>query len=216
MNFLGAVSVWSESLLTNRPQTSEIRIVSYLLSTGPQAWRARTGNNGGLGQKSPAVAGIAAYRVATGRNNHLRPMPPCGRGCHCKPLIWLDRRGPCRVPNSGRALRGEHGYSRKWDGRESVSASRYSWSSPRGAPRDTCVAGTPLRGPIFQRRWLWVPAFAGTTARNITQQCYLFSSAARTRATVSAGVRDTCSISAATCSPESGSTSILSLSASAR
>src|SRR5262249_46785267 len=25
-------------------------------------------------------------------------------------------------------------------------------------------AGTPLRGPIFQRRWLWVPACAGTTA----------------------------------------------------
>src|SRR6516165_7431386 len=22
------------------------------------------------------------------------------------------------------------------------------WSSPRGAPRDACVAGTPLRGPI--------------------------------------------------------------------
>src|SRR5262249_54239057 len=33
----------------------------------------------------------------------------------------------------------------------------------RGAPRDARVAGTPLRGPIFQSRWLWVPACAGTT-----------------------------------------------------
>src|SRR5207302_103293 len=40
------------------------------------------------------------------------------------------------------------------------------------------------------------------------------SIAARTRATVSAGVRATCSTSAATCSPVSGSTSILSRSAS--
>jgi hypothetical protein len=29
LNFLGAVSVWSESLLTNRPQISEIGVVSY-------------------------------------------------------------------------------------------------------------------------------------------------------------------------------------------
>jgi len=29
LNFLGAASVWSESLLTNRPQISEIGIVSY-------------------------------------------------------------------------------------------------------------------------------------------------------------------------------------------
>ena len=79
----------------------------------------------------------------------------------------------------GGALCGEHGYSRKWDGRESVLT----------AAALACVPG---------------------------RQGYLFSSAARTRATVSAGVRDTCSTSAATCSPESGSTSILSLSASAR
>src|SRR5262249_1509383 len=39
-------------------------------------------------------------------------------------------------------------------------------SSPRGAPRDTRVAGTPLRGPIVrhtQASGIWVPAFAGTT-----------------------------------------------------
>src|SRR5260370_39579928 len=45
---------------------------------------------------------------------------------------------------------------------------------------------------------------------------YLFSIAARTRATVSAGVWETRSTRAATCSPVSGSTSILDLSASAR
>src|SRR5262249_36570169 len=39
-------------------------------------------------------------------------------------------------------------------------------SSPRGAPRDAGVAGTPLRGPIVPRTrasGIWVPAFAGTT-----------------------------------------------------
>src|SRR6516164_11858980 len=50
---------------------------------------------------------------------------------------------------------GEHGYSRKWDGRGSVLAA-------------AALACVPQR------------------------QRYLFSSAARTRATVSAGVRETC------------------------
>src|SRR5262249_8054580 len=36
-------------------------------------------------------------------------------------------------------------------------------SSPRGAPRDAGVAGTPLRGPIFQRWWLWVPSISAST-----------------------------------------------------
>src|SRR5262245_6776723 len=38
--------------------------------------------------------------------------------------------------------------------------------SPRGAPRDTRVAGTPLRGPIVRHTLasgIWVPAYAGTT-----------------------------------------------------
>jgi hypothetical protein len=51
---------------------------------------------------------------------------------------------------------------------------------------------------------------------NSTDFGHLFSIAARTRATVSAGVRETCPTKAATCSPVSGSTSTLSLSASAR
>src|SRR4030088_2681110 len=75
---------------------------------------------------------------------------------------------------------------------------------------------------------VWANADVGT-ARNVGAQaetsvrrlcppyrCHLFSIAVRTRATVSAGVRETCSTSAATCSPESGSTSLLDLSASAR
>ena len=33
-------------------------------------------------------------------------------------------------------------------------------SSPRGAPRDACVAGTPLRGPMITGRCSWVPALA--------------------------------------------------------
>jgi hypothetical protein len=45
---------------------------------------------------------------------------------------------------------------------------------------------------------------------------YLFSSAVRTRATVSAGVFDTCSTSAASSTPVSGSTSMLSFLASSR
>src|SRR6266508_1375256 len=36
-------------------------------------------------------------------------------------------------------------------------------SSPRGAPRDTCVAGTPLRGPMTTGSGIWAPAFAGAT-----------------------------------------------------
>jgi hypothetical protein len=45
-----------------------------------------------------------------------------------------------------------------------------AWSSPRGAPRDARVAGTPLRGPRTTGRCSWVPALrplarasAGTT-----------------------------------------------------
>src|SRR4029077_11941056 len=48
------------------------------------------------------------------------------------------------------------------DGKLETLTTRTS-SSPRGAPRDACVAGTPLRGPIFQRPAVWVPAVAGTT-----------------------------------------------------
>src|SRR5215831_19406056 len=40
-------------------------------------------------------------------------------------------------------------------------------SSPRGAPRDARVAGTPLRGPITTASGIWVPAFAGTTASTV-------------------------------------------------
>src|SRR5262249_1494876 len=58
------------------------------------------------------------------------------------------------------------------------------------------------------------PASVLPSSRRMT--VYRCSSAARTRATVSAGVRETCSTKAATSLPVSGSTSILSLSASAR
>src|SRR5262245_20839658 len=34
-------------------------------------------------------------------------------------------------------------------------------SSPRGAPRDARVAGTPLRGPRAADRGVWIPACAG-------------------------------------------------------
>src|SRR5215813_8549835 len=34
-------------------------------------------------------------------------------------------------------------------------------SSPRGAPRDARVAGTPLRGPRAANRGVWIPACAG-------------------------------------------------------
>jgi hypothetical protein len=34
-------------------------------------------------------------------------------------------------------------------------------SSPRGAPRDARVAGTPLRGPRAAHRGIWIPACAG-------------------------------------------------------
>src|SRR5262249_57998882 len=55
-------------------------------------------------------------------------------------------------------------------------------SSPRGAPRDSksaftrvcdalCVAGTPLRGPIFQRRWVLGPRFP-RAARERTHKSY--------------------------------------------
>src|SRR5262249_13777903 len=36
-------------------------------------------------------------------------------------------------------------------------------SSPRGAPRDASVAGTPLRGPITTDSGIWVPTCVGTT-----------------------------------------------------
>src|SRR6266508_6722391 len=36
-------------------------------------------------------------------------------------------------------------------------------SSPRGAPRDACVAGTPLRVPMTPGSGIWAPAFAGAT-----------------------------------------------------
>src|SRR5262245_49596981 len=37
-------------------------------------------------------------------------------------------------------------------------------STPRGAPRDARVAGTPLRGPS---PWPWIPAFAGMSGRGV-------------------------------------------------
>src|SRR5262249_26207701 len=45
--------------------------------------------------------------------------------------------------------------------------SRNIRSSPRGAPRDARVAGTPLRGPRSRvvSRWLWIPACAGMNGR---------------------------------------------------
>src|SRR5215471_16583665 len=39
----------------------------------------------------------------------------------------------------------------------------YSLYAPRVI--GSSMSSPRKRGPIFQRRWLWVPAFAGTTAR---------------------------------------------------
>ena len=91
-----------------------------------------------------------------------------------------------------------HGYNRK-EGADGVRFER---------PR-------PPRAMRQKRKWHAASRcrHAGITAG---RPSYLFSIAVRTRATVSGSVRETCSTRAATCSPVSGSTSILSLSASAR
>src|SRR6266508_6623371 len=36
-------------------------------------------------------------------------------------------------------------------------------SSPRGAPRDACVAGTPKRGPMTPGSGIWAPLSRGAT-----------------------------------------------------
>ena len=97
----------------------------------------------------------------------------------------------------GGAVRG-HGYNRK-EGADG-SPFRTAATPARHAPKAQVACGFALSS-------------CGITAG---RPSYLFSIAARTRATVSGSVRETCSTKAATCSPESGSTSILSLSASAR
>src|SRR5262249_54830235 len=84
---------------------------------------------------------MAGHWVATGRNNFCWPMLPRRLGCQHKALIRLDWRCPCRFQIRGGALRGEHGYSRKWDGRESVLA----------AAALACVPRTPAL-PMLQRR----------------------------------------------------------------
>src|SRR5262245_1357687 len=42
-------------------------------------------------------------------------------------------------------------------------------SSPRGAPRDARVAGTPLRGPRVKGRGPWIPAVAGMNGELVTR-----------------------------------------------
>ena len=99
----------------------------------------------------------------------------------------------------------EHVYSRKEGGREPVSAVVGDAVVP--AQAGTHIPESVVMGPRVR---------GDDGAELSAEPSHLFSIAARTRATVSAGVRETCSTSAVTSSPDKGSTSILSLSASAR
>src|SRR5262249_61382034 len=44
-----------------------------------------------------------------------------------------------------------------------IRAPCLDWRSRGGSASHCPLASPRKRGPIFQRRWLWVPAFAGTT-----------------------------------------------------
>src|SRR5262249_30965491 len=44
-------------------------------------------------------------------------------------------------------------------------------------PRSLLLSSPRTRGPIFQSRWLWVPAFAGTTARRLLQRPFAVAQA---------------------------------------
>jgi len=122
LNFLGAVSVWSESLLTNRLKHLEIVLFHFIA-------HQRTKYTTGRGGPTPRVLSrrartsmdpprwcchswdTRAARLVEFTGDHCtnhenfptspgfasgrnsRPMSPRTRVCHCKPLIRLNRRG---------------------------------------------------------------------------------------------------------------------------
>jgi hypothetical protein len=94
----------------------------------------------------------ASRRMRTSRCN--RPHASSRRAAHASVRALRHRACAARLPHEG------GGGQRIW--RDEANESD-SGSSPRGAPRDARVAGTPLRGPMITGQWLWVPALPSLT-----------------------------------------------------
>ena len=91
-----------------------------------------------------------------------------GRFCSHRGIDWRELRERLEDVDdisAARPLLRRRGHRRPVDRSLSCGANcaPLKLSSPRGAPRDARVAGTPLRGPITTASGIWVSAFAETT-----------------------------------------------------
>jgi hypothetical protein len=104
---------------------------------------------------SPRTTGQRRTPTRRGRRPQARSREPPGAARY-------SRARPYRPDGSPMASISDSMGANIGAGRRAVCDRRHTSfpSSPRGAPRDARVAGTPLRGPMITGRCSWVPALA--------------------------------------------------------
>src|SRR6516162_4971785 len=159
-------------LLVNAASTSSSAFFIEAAAKTVMVLSCATAEERGLASPMPSAAAARNLRV---RSSILALLEAAAAPARCRaalrhvvrPQVCQEATNPEAPFRGSGALTARHGPRRKssrivFEGKGVRRLSRGPRatvrSSPRGAPRDARVAGTPLRGPSF---WPWIPACAG-------------------------------------------------------